>query len=56
MPLPLRPLDAQLPLLEIDISPFERGNFATTQSGVTPEQYDQRGPPVESLPGRSIRS
>src|SRR5436190_23015516 len=47
LPLPLRALDAELPLVEIDVAPLERHDFSTSQPGLSAEQHDQLGTPIE---------
>ena len=37
---PVRPLDAQLPLREIDVAPLERDHLAAPQPRLTAQQHD----------------
>ena len=46
MALPLRPRHAQLPLAQLNISPFQRHHLAAAQAGVTAQQDRDMGHPV----------
>src|SRR5687767_1809730 len=44
---PVGPPDTQLPLPEIDITPFEGDHLAAAQPGLAAEQYNQIRPPID---------
>ena len=47
MPLPFGPQHAELPLVQVDIPPLERQDFAAAQSGVAAQQHDEMGASIE---------